>query len=172
MPATYTLIASNTLSSAAASVTFSSIPGTYTDLVLRASARNSAAVNNAVLGLRINGLSTTIYSTVFLQGTGSAASSSLNSTQTEINGNNFQGTLTTSDTFTSIEFYIPNYAGSNNKPISGISHGENNATAALTKASANLIRSTAAITSIELFDTGAANFVSGSSFFLYGIKNS
>lgn len=172
MANTYTLISSNVLSSSAASVTFSAIPATYTDLVLRASARNSAAVNNAVLGLRINGLSTTIYSTVFLQGTGSAASSSLNATQTELNGNTFEGTAQTADTFTTIEFYIPNYASATNKPISGISHGENNATAALTRASANLIRSTAAITSIYLFDTGAADFVAGSSFYLYGIKNS
>jgi hypothetical protein len=172
MPVTYELIASNVLGSAAASVTFSAIPSTYTDLVLRASARNSAAVNNAVLGLTVNGLTTTIYSTLYLQGTGSAASSTFNATQTELNGNTFQGTATTADTFTSIEFYIPNYTVASNKPISGISHAENNATAALTRASANLIRTTAAITSINLFDTSAANFVAGSSFYLYGIKNS
>lgn len=171
MPNTYQLIASNVLSSSAASVTFSAIPATYTDLVLRASARNSAAVNNAVLGVRVNGLSTTIYSTLYLQSTGSAASSQSNATQTELNGNTFQGSLTTANTFTSIEYYIPNYTVAIHKPISGISHGENNATAALTRDSANLIRTTDAITSINLFDTSAANFESGSSFYLYGIKS-
>jgi hypothetical protein len=170
MANTYTLIASNVLSTAAASVTFSAIPATYTDLVLRASARNSAAVNNAVLGLTVNGLTTTIYSTLYLQGTGSAGSSTFNATATELNGNAFEGTAQTANTFTSIEFYMPNYASASNKPIVGISQGENNATAALTRLSANLIRTSAAVNSINLFDTGAANFVSGSSFYLYGIK--
>ena len=173
MANTYTLISSNVLGSSAASVTFSSIPATYTDLVLRMSARCTTAANNMVLGLRINGLSTTIYSNTFLQGTGSAASSGASATQTELNGNTFQGDATTANTFTSIEFYIPSYTVAQNKPISGISSGENNATAALTKATANLIRSTATISSIFLFEqSSAALFSSGSSFYLYGIKNS
>jgi hypothetical protein len=172
MANTYTLISSNVLSSAAASVTFSAIPSTYTDLVLRATARNSAAVNNASLGVRVNGLSTTIYSHIYLQGTGSSASSSLSSSATSLDGNTFEGSTRTANTFTVIEFYIPNYAGATNKPISGISHGEDNSAFALTRATANLIRSTAAITSIELFDTASANFIAGSSFYLYGIKNS
>lgn len=173
MAATYSLISSNVLSSTAASVTFSSIPATYTDLVLRMSARSTTAANNMVLGLRINGLSTTIYSDTYLQGTGTVASSGNAATQTELNGNTFQGSLTTTNTFTSIEFYIPNYTVAQNKPISGISSGENNAAAALTKATANLIQSTATISSILLFEQSAgALFAIGSSFYLYGIKSS
>ena len=53
MPATYTLIASNTLSSAAASVTFSAIPATYTDLVLRYSARSDGASVDDYFSLNI-----------------------------------------------------------------------------------------------------------------------
>jgi len=172
MANTYTLISSNVLSSAAASVTFSSIPATYTDLVLRISARNDGAVNNNNLGIRVNGLSTTIYSSTYLQGSGSAASSSNSSGDNALQANLTQGSLTLANTFTSLEFYFSNYAGSNNKPVSGISQGESNVTSAVTRATANLIQTTSAITSILIYEVGSYNFVSGSSFYLYGIKNS
>ena len=75
MPATYTLIASNTLSSSAASVTFSAIPATYTDLVLRWSSRtDNASVVDVVL-LEFNASGGTAYSTRRIIGTGSAAAS-------------------------------------------------------------------------------------------------
>ena len=53
MATTYTLITSQTLASSAASVTFSSIPSTYTDLVLRVSARtdNAAVSDGFYVGL-------------------------------------------------------------------------------------------------------------------------
>ena len=47
---TYTLISSNVLASSAATVTFSSIPATYTDLVLRVSARNNDGVPFTYVG--------------------------------------------------------------------------------------------------------------------------
>lgn len=172
MANTYTLIASNTLSSSAASVTFSAIPSTYTDLVLRISARNDRAVDDGVLRLRINGNSSSIYSFTFLQGDGSGASSNRSTAIANVSDIPLVGTSATSNTFSSIEIYIPSYTVSQNKPVSIFGVNETNATAIEMKANAALIASTAAVSSIELTNVSTFQFVSGSSFFLYGIKNS
>ena len=178
MPSTYTLISSNVLSSSAASVTFSSIPSTYTDLVLRVSARNDAATiwsNDIVLQLNGSGFSTSLFSNTELTGNGATASSARNSNGAGWNGDGgrMDTAGNTSNTFTSDEWYISNYTGSSNKVASRSNASEQNATTAYINASANLWRSTAAITSIWIGnDYGSGNFVSGSSFYLYGVKNS
>ena len=171
MPATYTLIASNTLSSSAASVTFSSIPGTYTDLVLRWSARNTSSGENAQI--RFNSDSATNYSRTNLYGDGSAAYSIRGTSESYFYfGFSIDASTRTADTFASAELYIPNYTVSANKPIGGFSTLETNATACDTPAViAALWRNTATITSIDISPV-TNSFASGSSFFLYGIKNS
>jgi len=169
MPATYTLIASNTLSSAAASVTFSAIPGTYTDLVLRTSIRSTQADTYGKVILRFNSDSSSIYSYTDLQGSGSVAYSSRSSGDSSNASIFWEGTSYTSNTFTSSELYLPNYTSTTSKPSSTFSTTENNATASWIGANADLYRNTSAITSITLTHT---SFASGSSFFLYGIKNS
>ena len=169
MANTYTLIASNTLSSSAASVTFSSIPSTYTDLVLRCSFVDAGAtgvqpMGAGTYGLRITGVSGTT-SQRFIRGNGSAASSSSISGlyMADING--------TGSTFTSVEIYIPSYTASQNKPISSFSAAEANATTAYISAVAALYQNTSAISSFSL-DLLGDSFAVGSSFFLYGLKNS
>ena len=72
---TYTLINSNTLGSATASVTFSSIPATYTDLLLIISAGVDGATNTQIRH-RYNGSSSALHSTTFLIGDGTSATSS------------------------------------------------------------------------------------------------
>ena len=170
MPVTYNLIASNTLSSAAASVTFSAIPGTYTDLVLKVSSRTTST-GSRLFGVRYNGSTTTVYSYTELQGDGASATSS------RINNNNGDETTNaqpnandTTNTFSSIELYLPSYTVSQNRVASIDTVQETNATTAYRKAHASLYRDTTAITSLDFYTSG--NFVAGSSFFLYGIKNS
>jgi len=174
MPNTYTLISSNVLSSSAASVTFSAIPSTYTDLVLRMSTRTDQAGSFAGAGyVRFNSDTATNYSVTELYGDGASALSARRTSATfgwwSYQGFNTAGT--TSITFTNAELYIPSYTASQNKPLSGISAGETNATTAIMDATAGLWRNTAAITTI-LVAPDSGNFVSGSSFYLYGIKNS
>lgn len=174
MANTYVLIASNTLSSSAASVTFSSIPNTYTDLVLRISARtDNGAVNDGIL-LTINSTAGTAYSRTNLQGNGatavSARSSSTNAFGTSPNG--AAGSTATASTFGSIELYVPSYTVSQNKPFGYFGAGETNATTAYMGAIAGLWSNTATISQLDLTPNSGVNFVSGSSFFLYGIKNS
>lgn len=173
MPSSRILIASNTLSSSAASVTFSSIPSTYTDLVLRISARVTGAglaydsLNLFPNGVSSNGSRTDIY------GNGATAASS--------RGSNFTVRFAlpdssyTSNTFANIEFYLPDYNSTSAKPFSGFATNENNSTTAYITSTALLNRNTTAITSLTLepvFVGSGSNFVAGSSFFLYGLKNS
>ena len=172
MPVTYNLIASNTLSSSAASVTFSAIPNTYTDLVLRMSIRYDGALIHGSTEIRFNSDSTTNYSRTSLWGDGSNVTSDRGSSQsTLIFPRSITGDSATANTFSNTEIYIPSYAVSQNKPIGGFGVGENNATTASLAANAGLWRNTAAITSIFIQSNGT-NLLSGSSFFLYGIKNS
>jgi len=172
MANTYTLISSNVLSSSAASVTFSAIPSTYTDLVIRGSSRIDGASTASNLGFYLNSTQGTSYSFILLRGNGATASSSISSGVGYMRTTTSPGTAATTNTFSNFEIYIPNYAGSTNKPVSGFGVGENNATTAYIDVFANLGSVTSAITSITLYDLNSYNLVSGSSFYLYGIKNS
>jgi hypothetical protein len=168
MANTYTLIASNTLSSSAASVTFSSIPATYTDLVLRMSTRGDSASASATLRITLNNDSSTLYSFTRLRGDGSSATSGRGSTAAFIGAIQDNAGTSTSNTFTSTEIYIPSYTASQNKPLSIDNAHEDNVTLAYREAVAGLYRSTTAISRIDII-LPTTNFVSGSSFFLYGI---
>lgn len=174
MPVTYSLIASNTLSSSAASVTFSSIPNTFTDLVLRFSGRTSTGSGSGYAAqIEFNGDTSTNYSYRNIWNTSSTAVgswSSSNDTYASLLGA-INTNANTANTFSSVEIYIPNYTSSNNKPLSAINATENNDPSFVIAATANLWRNSAAINQIKI-TTAASTFASGSSFFLYGIKNS
>jgi len=165
--ATYTLISSNVLSSSAASVTFSSIPATYTDLVLRVSARGDNT--GLLLEMTLNSATST-YSNTLLLGDGATASSTRNTGQAYLRAGYVNPSGSTASTFSSGEIYIPNYTSTTNKAMSSLGMTENNATTAYIANYANLWQTSSAITSISLQVTGQ-NFVSGSSFYLYGISN-
>lgn len=167
MTTTMKLIAKQTLGANAASVTFSDIPGNMTDLLLVESSRS--AVNGVVDGLDIWFNSDTTagnYTRRRLLGNGAAASSD---TQRLLL---IPGATATASTFSNNEIYIPNYAGSANKSFSATSTQETNATTAYIAAGAGLWSNTSAITSIQLVSQNAANLVTNSSFFLYGITKS
>jgi hypothetical protein len=172
MATTYKLIASNVLSSAVANIFFTSIPQTYTDLVLRISSR-SDALSLQSIRYEFNTASGTPGSQTFISGSGSSVSSGnlsgvyYNSSYNSLTGSNF-----TANTFSSDEIYISNYTGTAKKVSSVFGVSENNASSNM-NVSANLFdTSSAALTSIILSTSTGDNFVSGSSFYLYGIKNS
>jgi len=173
MATTFTKIASVTVGAGGAStIDFTSIPQTFTDLKIVLSVRTTgSAVNFNDGALRFNSDSGSNYSTRFLLGDGSSASSSSASTSYIPFGPN-QGSLTTANTFTSFDGYIPNYTGSSFKSVSSDGTAENNATATRMTLTAGLWSSTAAITSINVFPGGGYNFVQYSTATLYGIKNS
>ena len=170
MANTYTLINSTSLSTTAASVTFSAIPATYDDLILSISARGSD--NSAYFNLTFNSIGGTSYSRTVLMGDGSTAQSFNSSSQANILTAYINRSDYTASSFGSMEIYIPAYRVSQNKPLSIIGAQETNATTASQAAIAGLMRDTAAITSVVCTYPGASTFASGSTFWLYGIKNS
>lgn len=152
---TYTPIATTTLGSAQASVTFSSIAGTYTDLVLIS---DSILVSGTGAGrIRYNSDSGNNYSDTYLYGDGSTAASGRDSNLTSIDYN-FIGTSRSTSVC-----HIQNYSNTTTYKTL-VSRGNGGG---ITIAYVGLWRSTAAITSIEVI--GASNFASGSTFTLYGI---
>jgi hypothetical protein len=174
MATTYTLISSNVLSSSAASVTFSAIPATYTDLVVRYTARHNNAFSISQLAITFNGSSAANYSETVVYGTSTAAASGRQSGSSAIDFNYVDADSATANTFSSNELYIPNYTVSANKPMSWVGVTENNATtnnSAVIVANASLWRDNSAITSITLLALASRNFMVGSSFYLYGISN-
>jgi len=165
VPNTFTKIASVTVGSGgASSIDFTSIPQTYTDLCLKISVRSNQANNANTLGITFNGSSANFTSRL-IEGSGSSAGS-FSSTN---NIGNVQGTSSTSSTFSSVDLYIPNYAGSTNKSYSADGVTENNGTTAYATLAAGLWSQTAAITSIGIT---ISSFVQYSTAVLYGIKNS
>ena len=174
MATTYTLIDSEVLSSSQASITFSSIPATYTDLVVRWSARsdNTATDSIGLFQIMINSDAGGNYSRIALTGNGSTASSFNSGAGSGViyqNAGNVASNGTAS-TFSNGELYIPSYTVSQKKPMGGFSVTENNATAAGIGTIAGLWQGTAAITAINI-SSAAGNLVSGSSIYLYGISN-
>lgn len=164
MATTCKLIAKQTLGSAVSTISFSSIPGTYTDLVLIGSLRST---HSGAVDLLISFNSTTTgYSRRTLYTTGTSALSFSDSLRTigAIAGTNF-----TADTFSSTEAYIPNYSGSTNKSVSCTNAAENNGTSVWLEAQALLWSNTAAITAIDL-SPSAGNFAVNTSVYLYGIS--
>jgi hypothetical protein len=162
MPVTYDKIATNTLGSAAATVTFSSIPGTYTDLVLVVNAVTN--VTTGQIAIRLNGDTGTNYSRTILWGNGTTTGSYRNANENYA----FTGFYTNLWTTQTINiFQINNYVNANvNKTI--LSRSNNTGEAVMT--GANLWRNTAAITSLELSISGGSSYSTGSMFTLYGIK--
>lgn len=168
MATTCELIAKSVLGSDTATVTLGSggtIPQTYTDLLVVVSVRTARNALADSLKMEFNG-NTSNYSWRRLEGDGSAANSNTGSDTTVALVN---ADTSTASTFSAVEVYIPNYAGSTNKSYSCTSALENNATTGQIEARANLWSNTAAITSVAFSSGNSANFRSGSSFYLYGI---
>lgn len=161
MAATYTPIATYTASGSPAGYTFSSIPSTYTDLVLISSVKTNTANSN--LWVRFNSDSGSNYSYTFMSGSGSAASSGRYSNQTEIGLDNYGYPTTTNFNVNILQ--VNNYGNSSTYKTT-LSRGNNadNGTSAVV----GLWRNTAAITSIYV--ATANTLATGSIFTLYGIK--
>jgi hypothetical protein len=168
---TYTQIGSAQVagSGGAATLSFTSIPSTYTDLVLKTSLRGTGSLIYDTLKLTFNG-SATGYSTRYLQGSGSAASSGSSGSATYIEIID-EGATATASTFSNGEIYIPNYAGSTNKSVSSDSVSETNATTIYMRLSAGLWSNSAAITSITLTPDASAAWAQYSTAYLYGVSN-
>ena len=173
MATTYKLISSVTVGSGgAANIVLSSIPSTYTDLILKWSLRGTTSAFRMNINLTYSSI-TSGYSSRYLAGQGSAGvSSASNATgTTQIYAGEIPAATGTTSTFSNGEIYIPNYAGSNYKSASIDNVQESNQdTNVYATLSAALLSNTTAISQIVI-TPGADNFAQYSTAYLYGISN-
>ena len=163
MATTYKLIDKATLTGNANYIEFTSIPSTYTDLVLFSALRSNRSAVNDQGDIKLNGTSIT---GKVLQGDGSGASSEPDAYLRPPAAN------ATSNIFSNDYIYIPNYASSTTyKSVSVDGTMENNATGSYTYLCAGLYSSNTAVSSVRITCLNAS-WVTGSSVYLYGIKNS
>jgi hypothetical protein len=173
MPANYVLLEKVVIGATGAdTVTFNNIPQTgYTDLKLVISSRQNLAQIYGVIQMFFNNTASGL-SYRILQGYNGSASSS---GQTNVNGIygvfSDNGANSTANTFSSLEFYIPNYASSNFKSVSYDQASEGNATnQGYAILGAGLWSSTNPITSLTITTGGSgASFIQNASFYLYGV---
>ena len=161
--ATYVPLATSTLGSAQATVTFNSIPSTYTDLVLiTGDIINATNLANAYL--QFNSDTSGTYSATFMEGSGSSGSGSRNSGQDRLK-------------------VLRSYGGDRTMNITNILNYSNNSfyktilgrygsggSSSSTGAAIGMWRSTSTISSITIGIEGGYNFSTGATFTLYGIK--
>ena len=156
---TYTPLATQTLGSATASITFSSISGAYTDLVIIFNGGITSGPDDMRLEFNAN---TTNYSATLLRGDGSAVISARATGETAIPWTTYLGTGGAGSVAI---INVQNYSNTTTyKTV--LSRG--NVAASYVSATVGLWRNTAAITSCKLI-AGSSTFLSGSTFTLYGI---
>lgn len=163
MPLTYESIASQTLTTTASSVTFSSIPASYTDLLLVCNVGSTSA-SQAII-MRANNDTASNYSYRTIRGNGTAVANEQQSNQTQIRISVAVDTSTAPGNHNTIT-HIMNYAST--AMFKTILSRANNADINGTEMSASLWRSTSAINQLDIGLTGST-FVAGSTFALYGI---
>jgi hypothetical protein len=158
---TYVPIATQIVSgSSTSTVTFSSIPQTYTDLQIVTSVSCSSSAAATALYIRFNSDSATNYSYTYLYGTGSTTAGARFSNQSTI----YFGSAFVSDITTNTGF-VNSYS---NTSIYKTCISRESASKTETVATIGLWRSTAGISTIDLFINGYV-FTAGSTFTLYGI---
>jgi hypothetical protein len=167
MANTYTLIEAKTLSGATATVSFTSIPSTYTDIILKVSARTDRASTDDLLNINFNG-SASNQTSKYVAGNGASASSGGYS-------NFYLGWVcaanNTASTFSNLAMYVPNYASATTfKSVSMDDVMETNATTSMHGLFAGLWSSNSAINQIDITSVFGTNFVQYSTFYLYGIS--
>lgn len=176
MPNTYTFIANQTVTnSSTSSVSFSSIPNIYDDLVLHAYGRTQTAGGiGQQFVFRFNNDTGANYSATWFRNLSSSMNTFQGTNQTSITGGYVTASNGTANVPGMTKVYFPNYSSTTQfKSYFSYSSPENN-TASYDSANyhvAGIYRVTTALSSIQIQD-GASNFAPGMTFDLYGIKQS
>lgn len=163
MPAgsTYSTIATTTVGTATGTVTFSSIPSIYTDLVLVCSYTKSAS---NVMGFTMNNDTSALYSYTTLYGNGSSVSSNRGSADTTGYFLSYSSHSTTEP-----NVYIANFQNYSNTTTFKTVIGRGGVASISTGADVTLYRSTSAVNRIDVSSRGIGTISTGSTFTLYGI---
>lgn len=162
MDKTYEPITTHTLGSTTASVTFSSIPQTYTDLILVCFANYATGAAEGSITLQFNGDTASNYSWLYMAGNGSSTASGGGNNQTVAVGGS--GGSSSGSHFGTGIAEIYNYSNTTTyKSVLTRADANNGA-----QAWCSAWRNTNAINSILIF--GPYSFAANSTFTLYGIK--
>lgn len=165
MPKTYEPIQEQTLTGTVNNVEFTSIPQTYTDLIIVSTPTQNTGYNQ--LNIQFNSDTGNYYSSTWLTGSNNTAFSGRVSNTSAAYLSSYAGPGTTAGNFVCIS-HIMNYSNSTTlKTV--ISRAGNPGTGTDVELTVGLWRSSSAITSLKIF-LGTNSFVSGSRFVLYGIK--
>ena len=166
MATTYEKIASTTLGSANATISFTSISSAYTDLRVSFT-MNGQSVASGVPILQFNSDTGTNYSLTRLAGQGTVAASTRDSSASSISLASYTAPQTSTPTFITLDIF--SYAGSTFKTNLITFNNDYNGSGSVEYA-VGLWRSTSAITSIQLKAAGSNTFNTGTIATLYGIK--
>jgi hypothetical protein len=165
VPATYEPIATTTLGTAVTTFTMSSIPSTYTDFRLVFTPSGYSGATGGI-GIRYNTDTSTLYSTTYMRGTGSAADSGRTSANSIILQT--PTLATTSIVFFTLDTF--SYTASTNKTSLWECSTDLNGSGLVVRG-VGLYRSTSAINSITIYNPSGYTFNVGTTATLYGIKN-
>lgn len=175
MASTHTLIEKIVLTSDQANITFSTIPASYTDLILKFSGQtaNTGSRDDMKITLNSNTGSSYFCRRIFnIDGNTSLSNQNTSGAPTDINLGAVTGTGATSNTFGVMEFYIGNYAQAIYKPIMCFWSAPNNSTTVNMYGKAYMLyQSNTAISTIKLESKAAHNIKQYSTAYLYGISN-
>jgi hypothetical protein len=170
LPGDYESIATVNLSANTSSVTFSSIPATFTHLQLRAIVRTTRTGGPDILGVRYNNDSGNNYVQHNLYGDGSTPQTDRDTSYPQQNVHRTSSDANGASVFSGFVIDILDYANTNkNKTLRSLGGFDDNGSGRIVLNS-GLWMSTSAIASIYLFSVFSENFKQYSSFALYGIR--
>jgi len=170
MANTFELIASSTVGAGgASSIDFTSIPSTYSDLLIKCSLRTGEAAIYTDIDITFNGESARqwrgFYAVTTSLGTSTNTSFNIVAPATAANS--------TASNFSNCDIYIQNYTSSGVKSIGSEGVSENNSGSNFVlNMSGNTVTNGTAVTTINLVPFGGNSFVQYTTAYLYGIKNS
>jgi len=172
VPLGLSLITETVLSASATSVTFSSIPQGFRNLMLICHARSDAVAELDVMRLRFNGDTGNNYDLSALQGNSATASAGVIRATNNIRIASTEAANSRASSFSPLFALIPSYTLLAEKMAIGLSiaYGDVSADADMfTDYRAGRWRNTSAIVTVNLSPLNGTNFVSGSRFQIYGI---
>jgi hypothetical protein len=168
MAATYEPIATLSSSGSTSTFSFTSVPSTYTDIIIVSFLRSSYSISSHDTLIRVNNDASSIYSRTYITGNGSSASSARSSNLTGFYAGQVQGATSTAGAFSTQIVHLMNYSNtSTNKTFIS----RNNTPTANTTATVGLWRSNSAINQIDILNADGSNWVSGSTSTIYGVKS-
>lgn len=156
-----------------ATISFSSIPSTYTDLVLKISCRvdGSPGYNISRIRARFNNDTGNNYYNRLVYNNAATVASEASGASSGITYFYATAVDSTASTFASSELYISNYSVNAFKSVSVDTVTETNGAGVIMAFNAGLWSTTSAINAISISDTNGFTFLQNSTAYLYGVSN-